>query len=266
MTTDKPISTPLVGVFYTEPEQKGRAEQLALSLGLPITADCTGYDFILSYIDSKLNLSTPNDPSNQGKVHVEFIKGAAGFRRKHGKKEMLIKAIGFRTNQPPTVFDATGGMGKDSFLMAGHGCTVDVIERNRIVAALLQDGLRRAAQHPETLQITERMSLWTRDSHQFLVNTTGLEKKYDVIYLDPMFPNRNKSALVKKEMQILQKLIGYEEDSKQLFTVARKVAGKRVVVKRPKIAPPLAGSTPSYSLNGKTTRFDVYLIPPSSKG
>ena len=263
MNTAKPITTPLAGILYTEPDQKERVEQLAGSLGLPIIADCTGYDFVLSYIHDRLNLSTPNDSSNPGKIYVEFIKGPAGFRRKQGRKEMLIKAIGFRKNQPLTVLDATGGMGKDSFLMAGYGCRIHVIERNRIVAALLQDGLWRASQHPDTRDIAKRIRLSPEDSNQYLHSAIGLEKEYDVIYLDPMFPKRSKSALVKKEMQVLQKLIGYEDDTEQLFATALKVAGKRVVVKRPKIAPPLTGSKPSYSLNGKTTRFDVYLIPPA---
>jgi len=260
MSQTQSKTTPLVGIVYTEPDQKERAEQLAESLKLPVIAKTTGYDFVLSYIQDRLNLSTPNDSSNMGKVYVEFVKGAAGYRRKQGRKEMLIKAIGFKKNQPLTILDVTGGMGKDSFLMAGYGCTVFVTERNKIVAALLQDGLRRASKHPDTRDIAERIHLSVRDSHQFLHNSNEKEKQYDVIYLDPMFPKRSKSALVKKEMQILQKLIGYEDDTEQLFIATLKIAAKRVVVKRPKIAPPMAGSTPSYSLDGKTTRFDIYLI------
>ena len=260
MNTDKPATTPLTGVLYTEPDQKEKAEKLAGSLELPSITDSNGYDFVLSYIDSRLNLSTPNDSSNSGKIYVEFIKGAAGFRRKQGKKEMLIKAIGFRKNQPLSVLDTTGGMGKDSFLMAGYGCRVHIIEQNQIVAALLQDGLWRASQHVDTCDIAKRIHLSVQDSHQLLRSFIGLEKEYDVIYLDPMFPKRNKSALVKKEMQILQKLIGYEDDTDQLFTTALAVAAKRVVVKRPKTSPSLAHTKPSHSLSGKNTRFDVYMV------
>jgi 16S rRNA (guanine1516-N2)-methyltransferase len=260
MNTDKPTTTPLAGVLYTEPDQKGRVEQLAGSLELPIITNSDGYDFVLSYIDGRLNLSTPNDSSNPGKVYIEFIQGAAGFRRKQGRKEMLIKAIGFRKNQSLSVLDTTGGMGTDSFLMAGYGCRVHIIERNQIVAALLQDGLRRASQHIDTCDIAERIHLSVQDSNQLLHSYIDLEKEYDVIYLDPMFPKRNKSALVKKEMQILQKLIGYEDDTDQLFTTALAVAAKRVVVKRPKTATSLAHNKPSHSLSGKSTRFDVYMI------
>ena len=260
MKTAKPITAPLTGILYTEPDQKERAEQLACSLELPIITNSNGYDFVLSYIDGKLNLFTPNDSSNPGKVYVEFIQGSAGFRRKQGKKEMLIKAIGFRKNQSLSVLDTTGGMGTDSFLMAGYGCMVHVIERNQIVAALLQDGLWRASQHVDTCDIAERIHLSVQDSHQLLHSFIGFKKEYDVIYLDPMFPKRNKSALVKKEMQMLQKLIGYEDDTEPLFTTALAVAAKRVVVKRPKTSPSLAHHKPSYTLSGKTTRFDVYMI------
>ncbi len=263
MNTAKPITTPLTGILYTEPDQKERVEQLAVSLELPIITNSNGYDFVLSYIDGRLNLSTPNDSSTPGKVYVEFIKGAAGFRRKQSKKEMLIKAIGFRKNHPLSVLDTTGGMGTDSFLMAEYGCRVHIIERNQIVASLLQDGLWRASQHADTCDIVKRIHLSIQNSYQLIHSFIGLEKEYDVIYLDPMFPKRNKSALVKKEMQILQKLIGYENDTEQLFTTALAVAAKRVVVKRPKTAPSLAHNKPSHTLSGKTTRFDVYMIQPS---
>jgi 16S rRNA (guanine1516-N2)-methyltransferase len=100
-----------------------------------------------------------------------------------------------------------------------------------------------------------------QDSMSFLTDLTGSAQSYDVIYLDPMYPERSKSVLAKKEMQMLQKLIGHEEDAEHLLTAALAAAGKRVVVKRPKTAPPLADSSPTHSLSGKTTRYDVYMIP-----
>ena len=193
-------------------------------------------------------------------MYVEFIKKAAGYRRRLGKKELLLRAIGFNKNNPLTVLDVTGRLGKDAFLMASHGCRVDIIERNPIVAALLEDGLQRAQKHPDTRDIAERIQLRQMDSIHFL-NDPDIQKLCDVIYLDPMFPGRTKSAKVKKEMQLLQKLIGREEDTVELFTAALNSSGKRVVVKRPMSAKPLAGPAPSHSINGKTTRFDVYLIP-----
>ena len=35
----------------------------------------------------------------------------------------------------------------------------------------------------------------------------------DVVYLDPMYPHKTKSALVKKEMRVFQSLVGADEDA-----------------------------------------------------
>ena len=173
---------------------------------------------------------------------------------------MLLRAIGFHKNKHLTILDATGGMGKDGFLMASYGCNVHLLERNKIVAALLEDGLRRALEHPETVDIAKRIQLTVMDSLQFLDVSASSQDIFDAVYLDPMSPERNKSALVKKEMQMLQKLIGHEDDTNDLFTRALLTARQRVVVKRPRSAAPLAGRTPSHSVGSKTTRYDVYLI------
>ena len=251
---------PLVGIYYTEPEQKKRVEQLAVHLQLPLTKVTAGYDLLLTFSEGRLNLFAPNQPSLKGKVYTEFVKGTAGYRRKHGKKELLLRAIGFRKDRPPNVLDVTGGLGKDSFLMASHGCTVHILERNRIVAALLNDGLQRALGSPQTIDIAARIKLTVQDSIQYMQNIFDLGSKFDVIYLDPMFPPRSKSALVKKEMQLLQKLIGRKDDGLLLLQTALKAAEKRVVVKRAKKAQFLGDRKPTHSLEGKTIRYDVFLI------
>jgi 16S rRNA (guanine1516-N2)-methyltransferase len=61
-------------------------------------------------------------------------------------------------------------------------------------------------------------------------------------------------------MQILQILIGDDQDADELLETALLCAGNRVVVKRPRLAPALADKAPSHSITGKTSRFDVYLI------
>jgi 16S rRNA (guanine1516-N2)-methyltransferase len=129
-----------------------------------------------------------------------------------------------------------------------------------VVAALLQDGLRRASEHTDTREIADRITFSAMDTIQYLHETGGTESRHDVIFLDPMYPARNKSALVKKEMQMLQELIGHEPDTEQLLNTALSAAGKRVVVKRPRTAPALGEIPPSHSIKGKTTLFDVYII------
>ena len=84
-------------------------------------------------------------------------------------------------------------------------------------------------------------------------------RKPEVVYLDPMFPQRTKGARVKKEMQVFHQLIGKDSAAELLLLIAQECAQKRVVVKRPRIAPSLAGLKPNYTLEGKSNRYDIYL-------
>jgi len=75
-----------------------------------------------------------------------------------------------------------------------------------------------------------------------------------------MYPERKKSALVKKDMQILHKLIGGSEDEEDLLGTALRYAKRRVVVKRPLHAEQIAGIKPTMEISSKKTRFDVYVV------
>ena len=81
----------------------------------------------------------------------------------------------------------------------------------------------------------------------------------DVIYIDPMYPHSNKSALVKKEMRILRQVVGDDHNNAELLTIALQHASYRIVVKRPIHAPTLTELTPDFDYKGKKSRFDIYL-------
>lgn len=247
-----------IAIEYAGQEQKEQALRLVQKLGLPIAAEGERYDLILRCSETGLELFRPGDPLLTGSVRAEFVDGPSGYRRIRGGPEMLIKAIGHKKNTRTSVLDATGGLGRDAFIMASLGCQVHVVEKNPVAAAVLEDGLRRAAEHPDTKRISDRIRMTVGDSCNFLL-AENRAAQFDVIYLDPMFPERSKSARVKKELQILQQLVGPDDDIEKLFTAALQKAGRRVVVKRPKTAPPLHGPSPTYSISGRTTRFDVYL-------
>ncbi len=248
------------GVAFDRPGLAAEAAGLARQLKLPLVPPVAeNLDFVLLRTATRLELRWTGDVALAAPVWAEFVKGPAGYRRRRGGREMLIRAIGVKQGRPPSVLDATGGMGRDAFLLAGCGCTVHIFERNPVVAALLRDGLLRAAENPETRESAGRIHLVAADSRKFLENMTNRGENIDVVYLDPMFPERTKSARVKKELQILRLLVGGEDDTKRLLTAALNAAGNRAVVKRPKSAPPLAGPKPSHCLNGGTTRFDVYM-------
>jgi 16S rRNA (guanine1516-N2)-methyltransferase len=105
-----------------------------------------------------------------------------------------------------------------------------------------------------------RISLMVGESLEILRTWQG--ERPEVICLDPMYPHRGKSALVKKEMRLIRLLVGDDQDSDQLLAAALGVASRRVVVKRPRLAPALRGPEANFAISGKNSRFDVYLIAP----
>ncbi len=214
----------------------------------------------LFFDGERLTLREEGDNAS-GPVYVDFVGGAVGHRLRFGggRGQTIAKAVGLKGGNNPSVIDATAGLGRDAFVLASLGCRVTMVERSEIVAALLEDGLRRAAENREIGSwITERMQLIHADAVEWM-NALAEEKFPDVVYLDPMFPHKQKSALVKKEMRLFQKLVGYDENEGALLDAALRIAIKRVVVKRPDYAPPLAGRKPSMQIKGKKHRFDVYV-------
>ncbi len=193
-----------------------------------------------------------------GPVRVDFVEGAVAHRRVFGggSGQMIAKAVGVQPGVRPRVLDATAGLGRDGFVLASLGCAVTLIERQPLIAALLEDGLARAANHSEVGAIVANMRLLTGNAIELMSAWQG--EPPQVIYLDPMFPHRDKSALVKKEMRLFRPLVGDDQDAPALLAAALALASHRVVVKRPRKAPIIAGATPGYALEGKSSRYDIY--------
>ncbi|WP_299725889.1 class I SAM-dependent methyltransferase [uncultured Endozoicomonas sp.] len=204
-------------------------------------------------------LSVARSGNKDKPILVDFVGGKAGHRRKFGggKGQDIAKVVGLNKGATPSVLDATGGLGRDGFVLATLGCNVTLLERSPIVAALLEDGLRRGLADNEISDIAKRMSLMKHNAIDWMTST---DQRYDVVYLDPMFPHREKSALVKKEMRLFQDLLGEDLDADELLQPALAIARYRVVVKRPKLAPDLNGQVPTYRLEGKSCRHDIYAL------
>jgi 16S rRNA (guanine1516-N2)-methyltransferase len=189
-------------------------------------------------------------------VYVDFVHGALGYSRRVGGSRLLFRAIG-SVARAPNVIDATAGLGRDAFLLACKGHTVTAIERSPIIAALLQDGIKRALSDSDLREFLHaRLRLVQADARVFLKDLP-VEQAPDVVYLDPMFPPRTKSAMVKKEAIVLRAVVGGDEDAAELLEAARAVARRHVVVKRMRHAPPIAPGV-ARTYEGKTTRYDVY--------
>lgn len=192
---------------------------------------------------------------------IDFTSGAFRYRLAHlqGRNELIGKAVGYKRGSPLTVFDTTAGLGREAFLLAAMGCDVTLFERHPIVAANLEAALAQARLDPELAPIVARMTFYPQCAITFLTQTPPIDFP-DVIYCDPMFVPRTKSAAVKKELQQLQQLVGQDEDAEQLVCIAKQFAKKRVVVKRALRSSYLTG-TPEYSLTGRSHRFDIYIQP-----
>ncbi|MCR4798844.1 MAG: class I SAM-dependent methyltransferase [Lachnospiraceae bacterium] len=171
--------------------------------------------------------------------------------------EMLVKAARLKHFEgTPTLLDATAGMGEDALLLAAAGFYVLLYEYNPQIAQALSDTIRRAADDPDLSEIIQRMEVHNADSIQEMPKLSG---KVDVVYLDPMFPKRKKSGRIKKKFQVLQDLELPCADEEGLLEAAFLAHPKKIVIKRPVKAEPLAGRKPDYSLKGSVIRYDCFV-------
>lgn len=246
-----------LAVSAATPDSAERALVLARELGLPLVVpDDPRFPVRLTVTAERLELRATGQG---GPVHAEFAAGRTDYRRRQGglRSEPLARAVGLKSGFRPEVIDACGGLGRDAFVLAGLGCRVRLLERSPVIAALLRDALTRAGSD----EAAARLHLIAVDAREYLAELAPTAHP-DVIYLDPMYPHRTRSALVKKEMRVLRMVVGEDSDAPALLAVALHRARRRVVVKRPRPAPILDGPTPDLTFPGSSTRFDVYLIDP----
>lgn len=236
-------------------EEEG--EQLSRDLKIPLVRDPSNYPLILALTASKLELRLPFEKIKP--LYVDFLSEEIRYRlaQSRVRNELIARSVGIKGGYYPTVIDTTAGLGQDALILTHLGCEVIMIERSPIIHALLKDALTRARK--ESPAWLPRLTLYGMDARLFLEKKIAHQEQVDVVYLDPMFPVRTKSALVKKEMRILKLLVGADEDSIELFELAKKVAKKRLVVKRPLHAGTLTQEPPVIQYKGKACRFDVYI-------
>ncbi|WP_313025247.1 class I SAM-dependent methyltransferase [Pseudomonas lopnurensis] len=248
-------SNPQVRVEPLAPQFAATASEWARRLGLPEQG--VDAEFALQLGEGGLRLQSL-EAQAPGPVRVDFVEGAAAHRRQFGggSGQMIAKAVGIQPGVRPRVLDATAGLGRDAFVLATLGCEVQLIERQPLIAALLDDGLARARRDAEVAAIAGRMTLLEGNAIELMEHWQG--EPPQVIYLDPMFPHRDKSALVKKEMRLFRPFVGDDLDAPALLAAALRLASHRVVVKRPRKAPAIDGAKPGYVLEGKSSRYDIY--------
>ena len=191
-------------------------------------------------------------------LSVDFCQGSLATRlNKVGKNQHLAKAC--LVSQKPVILDLTAGWGRDAAILASLGASVMMLERNPLQALLLEDGMRRLKL--SGIELSQHLNLVHSGAVDHL---SGLSEEQipDVVYFDPMHPERDKAALVKKDMQVLQQTIGEDEDKRQVAEFALACTKKRLVIKWPRKKAPLL-EKPQFSLVGKTIRYDIYFLPES---
>lgn len=228
--------------------QKDMAESFSRRTGSPIVNKPGDYLTVL--FDSKGVSLSGFGLSYQGDFE-NMLHRVTNGRLQH---EMLAKAV--KTDQENLkAIDATAGMGEDSLLLAACGYQVTLYEQNPVIAILLKDALRRAKKNTVLKDIVSRMQLVEGDSIEHLNKRLD---PVDVIYLDPMFPGRQKSGLINKKLQLIQKLEPPCSEETALFDAAMAAQPSKIIVKRPLKSPYLDKRVPSYSLKGKAIRYDCY--------
>ncbi len=249
----------LLAVRAVAPEYEARASFLADQLQLE-ASDSQG-DLILQVGD---HLALAIENSRQHPLHIDFASAKLNWRRQHGGglSQPLAKAAGLKSLlkqfEEPWIVDGTAGLGRDAFMLANWGCRVTMVEQSQVLAWMLEEALARA--DLSVADVCGRMSLVHGHAENVLAQLAEVPQ---VIYLDPMFPDVGRSASVKGELQILQRLHGVkveqQEADQALLRTARQFQHCRVVVKRPSHAPLLSADAPTYQIKGRTTRFDVYV-------
>ena len=230
--------------------QRDMAESFAKRTGVPIL-DKPGENLTVLF-DAKGVSLTGYGLTYQGDFEGMLHRVSDG-RLAH---EMLVRAAK-TTETDLKGIDATAGMGEDAFLLAAYGYDMTLYEQNPVVAVLLKDALRRAKKHPQLKEIAGRMKLVEGNSVEELKTRVDA---VDLIYLDPMFPDRQKSGLINKKLQLIQKLEPPCSDEVELFEAAIQAKPSKIIVKRPLKSPFLAGKNPTYELKGKAIRYDCYAV------
>lgn len=203
-----------------------RFEKIDFTLASPVIFDADGNKFSIDFNENKLNYQK---------------------KKSWMKTELLSRAMG-AGRAGERILDLTAGLGIDAIFLAQLGYIVTAVERNPLIYLALQHA---ALMMPAGL----KLKFVFGSAVDYLKNTVDA---FDVIYLDPMFPEKTKSALPRQEMVLFKNLVGLDEDAAAVLEAAVHYKSvQRIVVKRP-VKAPVLGLKPHSKVEGKLVRFDIY--------
>lgn len=194
---------------------------------------------------------------------IDILNDEILWRLRHSGRssEPVCKAV-IGKLEKPLVFDATAGLGRESLILQNSGANVYMFERNPIIYLMLFASLHNSKSSEKLNHLKNSLPILSPYGSVLEVQ----EKKElpcipDVVYYDPMFPQRKKSALVKREMRIFHELVGFDEDTVETANALLKVCKHHLVVKRPSNEAPLElNEKRSSFIDGKACRFDCYYV------
>jgi len=184
------------------------------------------------------------------RLQIDFDENRKDYWRTHrGSGEPLARALGYKEGVRKVV-DLTAGLAIDAVLLARIGFQVMAVERNPLVYFLLSEALLKA----------QRQDLQGLQFH--FGNALNYLEQIDIsqptsVYFDPMYPEKKKTALSRKEMVMFREIVGSDLDSEAVLNQSLKRSFHKIVVKRPFRAESISFS-PDYALKTKLLRFDVY--------
>lgn len=257
------MAVPAIMVVCGNDARRAEAEALAGRLAAPLVDKPESGTLHLRVTGEGLALARDGM-----ELRPDFAEMLPRIKQGALQREMLVKAARVKGVDRPRAVDATAGLGEDSFLLAAAGFKVTLCEADPVIAALLADALARASRDASLASIVARMHLVEGDSRDtlasFAAGPAGADPgaRPDVVYLDPMFPGRTKSAAVKKKFQLIHGLECPTDplDEIALLQAALSAQPRKIVVKRPVKGPHLAGVKPSHSVAGKAVRYDC-IVP-----
>ena len=214
---------------------------------------------VLDVVDGVLELRTPEDRAGTG-VRGEI---ESALRRRLEAGHPLRRIVHGLGETPGPIVDLTGGLGTDTAIAAASAASRRVLacERHPVVAALLEDGRRRAV--AAGLEPANRIEMHHGDAVDRLRREGEAPA---LILIDPMFPPRRKSsALPPKPMQRLRTLlhdaeIDVDAEVHDLLVAAQRVDAGRIVLKRPPdaIVPDTSLGPPTFEISTKLLRWSVW--------
>ena len=243
-------------IYLTDEADSDRARELAGRLGAELCGDVPDAGEGGAFLrcgENGLSLC-----GGGLEIRADLTKMLPRISKNNLGSEFLIKAANpKKLGDSPSAVDATAGFGEDSLLLAAAGFRVTLYEYDPVIAALLEDALYRAGSVPRLSEAVSRMELIQGDS---IPAMKAMSQPPDIILLDPMFPERKKSSLVKKKFQLLHMLEAPCPDEAGLLEAALAAHPKKIIIKRPPKGGYLAGVKPGYSLHGKAVRYDC-IVP-----